>query len=297
MFSVPFLLILSVSCLSQASQGQAVLQDRITQPIDRVSMSLLTGSRHPLARVEFDQGVTEDSKVLGGMTINFKRTEAQETSLKVLLQAQQDPASPSYHQWLTQEQFGQLFGMSAADLGKVSAWLQQEGFTINWVAQSSNSISFSGSIANVERAFQTQIHDYAINGETHFANATQISLPSALAAAVSSIRGLNDFRLRPRLQFVKSREVASNPNFTSGLTGAHYLTPRDFAIIYDVNPLYQAGNTGKGVTVAVIGQIDIVPADIADFRGAAGLSVNNPTIFTVPGQQALSLTLASSPRT
>ena len=45
------------------------------------------------------------------------------------------------------------------------------------------------------------------------------------------------------------------------------MAPGDFAVIYDVNPLYSAGNTGKGVTIAVIGQTDIVPADITDFRG------------------------------
>ncbi len=32
-----------------------------------------------------------------------------------------------------------------------------------------------------------------------------------------------------------------------------------------------------------MGQTDIVPADITDFRSASGLSVNNPTVFTVPG--------------
>ena len=59
--------------------------------------------------------------------------------------------------------------------------------------------------------------------------------------------------------------------------------------IYDVNPLYTAGNTGKGVTIAVIGQTDIVPADIADFRGAAGLTANPPTVVTVPGTTPLSV--------
>lgn len=292
--SVPFSLLLGVSALSQVSQAQVILQDRIVQPIDSVSMSPLTGSVHPLAKAEFDQGVADNSKVLGGMTINFKRTEAQEASLKALLQAQQDPASPSYHKWLTQAQFGQLFGMSAADLGKVSAWLQQEGFTVNSIPPSNNAISFSGNIAAVERAFQTQIHNYSVNGETHFANATQISLPSAVAATVSSVRGLDDFRLKPRLQFAKSREVASNPHFTSGLSGAHYVAPGDFAVIYDVNPLYQVGNTGKGVTIAVIGQTDIVPADITDFRGAAGLTANDPTVVTVPGTTPLSAAAGSA---
>jgi len=274
---------LAVSALSQGSQAQAVLKDRIAEPIDSASMSPLVGTMHPLAKAEFDTGLADNSQVLQGITINFKRTDAQEAALKALLKAQQDPASPSYHKWLTPAQFGQQFGMSSADLAKVSAWLQQEGFSIAWVAQSNNAIGFSGSIASVERAFQTQIHNYSVNGVKHFANSTQISIPSSLAGLVSDVRGLDDFKPKPRIQLAKSRQAGSNPNFTSGVTGAHYLAPPDFATIYDLGPLYSAGYNGKGVTIAVVGQTDIVPADITDFRSASGLSVNNPTVFTVPG--------------
>jgi hypothetical protein len=278
--SAPFLVMLAFSALPQGTHAQALLQDRIAQPIESANAVPLTGTLHPLARSEFDTGVVDNAKALQGMIIDFKRSEAQEASLKALLAAQQDPSSPSYHQWLTPAQFGQQFGMSAADLAQVSAWLQQEGFTITSVSQSSNSISFSGNVAAVEKAFQTQIHNYTLNGETHFANSTQISIPSALGGLVNNVHGLNDFKLKPKL--VTKR-------FTSGLTGSHYLTPGDIAVIYDINPLYTAGDTGKGVTIAVVGQTDIVPADITDFRAAAGLSVNNPTVVTVPGTTPLSV--------
>ena len=39
----------------------------------------------------------------------------------------------------------------------------------------------------------------------------------------------------------------------------------------------------------MVGQTYIVPADITDFRGAAGLTVNNPTVVTVPGTTPLSV--------
>ncbi len=289
--SLPFSLLLGVSAF-QVSQAQVVLQDRITQPVDSASMSPLTGSVHPMAKTEFDQGLADNSKVVQGMTINFKRTDAQEASLKALLQAQLDASSPSYHKWLTPAEFGQQFGMSSADLDKVTGWLQQEGFTVTSVAQSRNAIGFSGNIAAIEKAFQTQIHNYSVNGETHFANASQISIPSSLAGAVSSVRGLNDFRLKPRVK--PMRTSAANAHFTSGLSGSHYVAPGDFAVIYDVNPLYTAGNTGKGVTIAVIGQTDIVPADITDFRGAAGLTANDPTVVTVPGTTPLSVAAGSA---
>ncbi len=281
--SLPLLLTLGVSVLSQGSQAQVVLKDRITQPIESASMTPIAGSLNPVAKTESDQGLADNTKVLGGMTINFQRTAQQEASLQALLQAQQDPGSPSYHKWLTSAQFGQQFGMTASDIAQVTAWLQQEGFTINSVAASSNAIFFSGSIAAAERAFQTEIHNYSLNGETHFANATQISIPSALAGIVGSVRGLNDFRPKPRLQKSKL-----SPHFTSGVSGSHFLSPGDIAVIYDLNPLTggvaaSGPYTGKGVTLAVVGQTDIVPADITDFRAAAGLPTNDPTVFTVPG--------------
>ena len=285
-------LLLGVSALSQVSQAQVVLQDRITQPIDSAVMSPLSGSLRPMAKGELDQGLADNSKTVQGMSINFKRSASQEASLQALLQAQQDPSSPSYHQWLTPAQFGELYGMASADLDKVTGWLQQEGFTVTSVSASRNSISFSGNIANIEKAFQTQIHNYSLNGETHFANSSQISIPSVLAGVVSGVRGLNDFRLKPRVK--PMRTSGGNPHFTSGLSGAHYVAPGDFAVIYDVNPLYQAGNTGKGVTIAVIGQTDIVAADITDFIGAAGTKSTPPTVTTVPGTTPLSATAGAA---
>jgi hypothetical protein len=280
---VSFLLLLGTSLLSSGIQAQTAVEDRISQPIDQASMAPIAGSVHPLARAAMDEGLVDNSKALTGMTINFRRTATQEASLQALLLAQQTPGSPNYHQWLTPAQFGQQFGMSSADLAKVSDWLQQEGFTVNSVAQSNNAIVFSGTVANVERAFQTQIHSYSLNGQKHFANATNISIPAAMAATVSSVRGLDDFRPIPRVQFAKKSTSATDAHFTSGQTGAHFIAPGDFAVIYDMNALYNAGDTGKGLTVAVMGQVDIVPADITDFRAAAGLPVNNPTVVTVPG--------------
>jgi Pro-kumamolisin, activation domain/Bacterial Ig-like domain (group 3) len=284
--SAPFLAMLALSALPQGAQAQALVQDRITQPIESANAVPLTGSVHPQARTEYDTGLVDNAKVLQGMTINFKRSAAQEASLQALLAAQQEPSSPSYHKWLTPAQFGQQFGMSAADLAQVSAWLQQEGFTVTSTAQSGNSIGFSGSVASVEKAFQTQIHNYTVNGETHFANSTPISIPAALGGLVNSVHGLDDFKLKPR---------ATKPRFTDGVNGDHALTPGDLAVIYDISPLtggspsWSGPDTGKGVTVAIMGQTDIVPVDITDFRAASSLPVNNPTVFTVPGTTPLSV--------
>jgi hypothetical protein len=280
---VSFVLLLETIFLSLGIQAQTVVADRIIQPVEQGSWAPIAGSVHPLTGSAMDEGLADNAKKLGGLTINFRRTAAQEASLQALLQAQQTPGSSKYRRWLTPAQFGEQFGMSSSDLAKVSAWLQQEGFTIDSVAQSSNSISFSGNVAAVERAFRTQIHSYSLNGEQHFANAMNLSVPAAMAGTVISVRDLDDFRPKPGVQFARRSASGTNAHFTSGQTGIHFMTPGDFAVIYDVDPLYSAGDTGKGLAIAIVGQTDIVASDITDFRAAAGLPINNPTVVTVPG--------------
>ena len=90
--------------------------------------------------------------------------------------------------------------MSAADIAKVSAWLKKDLPTFQSPRATTPS-ALPVALRPREKAFQTQIHNYSLNGQTHYANATQISIPTALAGIVSGVRGLNDFRLKPRLQF------------------------------------------------------------------------------------------------
>jgi subtilase family serine protease len=274
----------SIVITGQSGHAQTAAQNRIVQQIAAGKVSPLQGTVHPLAQPQYDQGPVASSLQLQGMTMNFNRSAAQQASLAALLTAQQTPSSSSYRQWLTAAQFGEQFGMSQQDLDQVTAWLQSQGFTVNTVAESRTSIRFSGTAGTAEQAFHTQIHKYIVNGETHFANATQISLPSAFASTVSRVGGLHDFKPQPHLaRPAGTRTDSAQPHFTSGISGDHFLAPGDFAVIYNVNPLYSAGYTGTGQTIGIMGQTDIVMADITDFRSAAGLPANNPTVFLIPG--------------
>ena len=55
------------------------------------------------------------------------------------------------------------------------------------------------------------------------------------------------------------------------------------ATIYNVNPLYAAGIDGAGQRIAVVGQTSINLTDINSFRADAGLPVNPPVVFLLPG--------------
>lgn len=265
-----------------ASLAQPKLQDRINRKIEAEATSVVRGNVHPFANARFDRGEVGDSFRLERVTIMFKSTPAQEGELESLLTQQQDPNSPNYHHWLTPEEFAQRFGLSANDIKAVSSWLGARGFTINEVGRSGRSITFSGSAGHIKAAFQTSIHAFNVNGKNYYGNMSDPLVPAALADVILGFRSLNNFVLRPR---VKVRSVdAPSPQFTSTTSGAHYIVPSDIATIYDLARLYASGIDGRGQTIAIAGQTDILLSDIDTFRRVSGLPPNDPEVVMVPGE-------------
>lgn len=243
--------------------------------------AITQGERSPLAhmvpgqaRRSADLGAAPLDRVLASVTLNFNVSSAQQAALNQLIIDQQDPSSPRYHQWLTPAQYGAQFGLSTSDLARVSAWLTGKGLTVTAVAPSSNFITVSGTIAQIQTALGTSIHSLSIDGQQHISNLTDPVLPSALTGVVNSISGLNDFKLKPRARM----EKVVRPNFTSSISGNHYLAPGDYYTIYDINPLLASSINGSGITIAIVGQTDIALSDVTAFRSASGLSANLPVI-------------------
>jgi subtilase family serine protease len=254
--------------------------NRILQQIDARSLAALPGSVNPRIAAGYDLGRLEPATPIEGITIYFQPTPGQQAQLDALVQAQQNTGSPEYHAWLTPPEYASRFGLSDGDLAAVESWLQAQGFNIERVSNSHTSITFSGTAAQIEAAFQTEMHHYLIGSETHFANATDLAVPSALLGVVRSVRNLDDFRPAPQF---RPSPASVQPAFTSAQSGAHFLSPKDVATIYDIDPAYNSGYTGSGQSIAVVGQSEIVPSDIAAFQSAAGLTVKAPTIILVPG--------------
>lgn len=279
-----FVALFALTLLGALTAGQAWAVDRISA-IDNGKLTRMKGTVHPLAQSAFDLGAVSGSTTLERMTLVFKRTPAQQSDLDVLLQQLQDPSSPNYCKWLTPEQFGERFGLSVNDFYAAVKWLNSQGFKIVEMARSRTYIAFSGTAAQVESALHTQIHKYSVTGEVHYANASELALPSAVAAVVRDVTALNNFCPRPRTRIVKP-----NPRVTSSVTGAHFLQPGDVATIYDLNGLYSTGIDGTGQTIAVMGQTDLVTdvngdfTDIASFRSSSGLSAPNLKTMLVAGE-------------
>jgi hypothetical protein len=190
-----FLLFLCISLAPLCAQ-----RNRLAARIDDSRTIVLRGRVHPKARAENDRGLVESTFQVPGITLLLKPSAGQRLDLQQLLEQQQDPSSPNYHQWLTPEQYADRFGVSASDTAKIVEWLQSRGFVVANTARSRGWITFDGTAEQARSAFRTEIHRYNVNGEIHYANATDPSIPAALSDVVAGFRGLNDFHLKPRLK-------------------------------------------------------------------------------------------------
>jgi hypothetical protein len=247
----------------------------ITQLVDETHVATLKGNTHRLARPQFDIGGAPPNLPMDRMLLVLKRTPEQQAALKKLLDDQQDKNSPNYHKWLTPDEFGKTFGPSDQDIQTVASWLQSQGFRVDHVSRGKTHIEFSGDAAHVQQAFRTPIHKFAIGGVEHWANASDPQIPAALVPAVAGVATLHNFHSKPQHVISPNKAtityVNSKPqvNFTSGV---HALGPADFATIYNLNPLYNAGINGSGIGIAVVARSDLNPnsSDIFDFQSIFG---------------------------
>jgi pseudomonalisin len=272
-FVVSFLLVsgLSTSVLAQTPAN------RVTAAIDENKVTTFLGNVHPMARAEFDRGAVSAEMPLEHLVFQLQPSQVQQTALNDLVEAQHDPQSPLFHHWLTPAEYGARFGASQQDLARITSWLTEHGFVVDEIPAGNRQVIFSGNAGQVEDTFHTQIHRYVVDGVSHIANTQDPQVPSALAAVVDGIVSLHDFRLESQ---IRSRTaVGALPRYSNGST--HYLFPADWATIYDVNPLYKAGTTGAGSTIAIVGRSNINLADVSKFRANAGLQANNPSVILV----------------
>jgi trimeric autotransporter adhesin len=282
---------------SYAQQTSSSAPNQITAPIDESHLIALKGSVHPLTRPRFDLGPAPASMPTGRIRLILRRSAAQQQALTTFLADLQNPAAPSWHKWLTPAQFGAAYGISDSDLQQLQAWLQSHGLKIGRVPAARNFIDFSGTVGQLDSAFHTSIHSFAIAGQAHFANVADPQIPAALAPVIAGVGPLTNFHpwpayvLGPRGVFDPSQHRIVPSLTLQDNNGTNYLfvDPVDAATIYDtpnktLNPAYtgSASYDGSGITLGIVGVSDLTTADVANYRaaflGESTTSANLPTI-------------------
>jgi kumamolisin len=174
--------------------------------------------------------------------------------------AANDPASPTYRHWLTPRDIANRFGASQADYAKVAAYFRGKGLGVaSWTQR--ELLFVSGSRVAAEAALGAHFGSYAKNGVTF----------TALEAAPAALRGLpiasiggSTYAAAKRVR--QFERAVGGPSFGGGYT------PAQLASAFDYTGAYNAGFTGKGIKIGIIGTGPISSADYPAYRGTFNLA-------------------------
>ncbi|MDE1160455.1 MAG: protease pro-enzyme activation domain-containing protein [Acidobacteriaceae bacterium] len=266
----------------------------------RVKGSVNDAQRSPLANHVPGYAKSEalPSTTLSGtknfthLTVVLSRSADVQAAFEQLLADQANPSSPRYHQWLTPQQVGTLYGPAQVDVDAVTEWLKAEGLTVESVAPNRLFISFGGSVTAVSKAFSTSFRTFALaNGESRYSLVSEPTVPTAIAGVVQNVAGLSQSIHHPnvhRSDLIQADSSSSSAGTGSHLpslnssTGAHYLVSGDFAVAYDLNSVYNSGYTGTGQRVAIVGESRVDTTDIKALQSIQGFTTYNLPNVVIP---------------
>jgi subtilase family serine protease len=119
-----------------------------------------------------------------------------------------DPASPTFHHWFTEQD---LKKYAPAKEQSDAVRKELESHNLETVSADKNgfSIRARGTAANVESAFNTQLHQFQRNGKVFRANVASARLSGAAGDYVAGVAGLESHQARPQLRRIETKQTAS----------------------------------------------------------------------------------------
>ncbi|MGA9356302.1 MAG: protease pro-enzyme activation domain-containing protein [Terriglobales bacterium] len=172
------------------------------------------------------------------------------------LQELYDPASPSYRQFLTVEEFTARYGPTQKDYDAVLRFAKQNGFKVVGTSRNRLNIDVTGSVASIEQAFHVTmgLYQHPTENRTFYAPDREpaVDLPFQLW----HISGLDNYSIpRPLYQHRTGGDVKSNATTGSG-PSASFLGSDMRAAYYEGTSL-----TGSGQS---LGLLEYAGTDLAD---------------------------------
>jgi subtilase family serine protease len=215
-------------------------------------------------------------------------------ALTTFIQQLSDRSSPRFHQFLRRGQFGPKFGATLAQVAAVDAALRAEGMSPGPVTSNRLVIPVTTSAAVAERAFGVALTSYRLpGGRIAYSNSRAPQLPAAMAQYVQGVVGLSTL-YRPESMAVRAVAPRGHPTGVGSLSGDRMLaaaaagpqpckaasnaatkngslTANEFASYYAMSPLYQLGDLGQGVHVALAEFEPNLTSDISDYESCYGI--------------------------
>jgi len=260
-------------------------------------------------RAKPEGGVAAGTSVAFDLNLSLRNAAA----AQALVTAISTPGSAQYRHFLTQAQWVARFAPTRASVASAETWLRQQGFAIGAVPADRLFIPASGSAAQVQRAFNTTLGTYKVNGKDLRLANSALSIPTAIAGVVSGVVGVNQSLATNDLSSGLATPAASNaakpnqeppppaafrnPQPCSAYFGqkidttdnaslyAPFTSPQPYDICgytpaqlegaYGLSSSIASGNNGHGVKIAIVDAYD-APTLLADAQRY--FSLNDPSI-------------------
>ncbi len=157
--------------------------------------------------------------------------------------------------------FNATYAPTSIQVGAVTSYLQNQGFT-NIQAEPNNLlVSANGSAAQVGKAFNTTLHAFSQNGARVYANTTAAYVPQSLSGSVIAVLGLNNMpAVKPTPHFNVTPCTVEGVKTRDPLCLRFY-DPQTFQVTYHAALV----STGAQTPVAIMAEGNVAQS-IADFR-------------------------------
>lgn len=188
-----------------------------------------------------------------------------------------NPASPNYHHFMSQQEANQTFDPTADQEQRVISWAEAHGLTVTQTYPNHLLVDVQGTFGQVEALLHITLNDYhqIIHGRdrTFYAPTNDPTVDATVSDAVTSIVGLDNY---PRFHTFSNGAAHNSPAYF----------PQDYANAYDVNPLWKAGYTGAGqhigITLWTVPPSDATLQSFGSATGAAAATTANGRLKVIP---------------
>ncbi len=179
-----FVLAMAAGVLAQSSNG----------PNGNAYGYVVHGNTPGFVQRAVDNGATDPATVI---TVTAWLKLHNENQLDQLVQQLYSKKSANFHKWINQDQFNASFSPTAQEVNAVQNFLSAHGLTTVAVAENNFYVMVQGTVADVQKAFHVELHNYSWNGQTYRSNTGDPNINDAAGAHVSAISGLDDFGFAP----------------------------------------------------------------------------------------------------
>ena len=178
-----------------------------------------------------------------------------------------DPASPTFHHFLTVPEFTQRFGPTQADYDAVVRFAKASGFAIVGGTRDGMEVQIKGPFSAVESAFHVAMHTYQHPTENRVFYAPDREPTTSLPFALWHISGLDNYSI-PHPMYVKKSDYAQAHGLSPDAVVKHATTgsgPSASFLGSDMRAAYYGGTalTGAGQN---LGLFEYEGTDLADLN-------------------------------